>query len=243
MAIAFGAISAVSTSQTPTSVAVSGSNTIGLVFVAGDTTTDNISATTWNGVSMTKIAAVQVPGGDRWVSAWWIANPGSSSTISFTGGSFWRSFSFYYTGAKQTGQVDSSNTGTVSGAGAITVATTVVASNCWQIMCIKNDTGGGVYTPSGVLASTRVDNDAGGLAVADSNTTVGTGSQSGTMTKDGSAANQGGIAFSIAPVAVATLTPSVSDSTAETDTISLQEVDLPQVGSTTIFQGVRIIGP
>lgn len=199
-AIGFGGISAVSTSQTPTSVVVAGANTIGFVCVAGETASDQITAVTWNSVSMTKIRAVQVPG-DRWMSLWYIVNPASATTISFTGGTFWRSFSSYYTGASQTGQPDSSNSGTVSSNTAISVSTTVVAANSWYMMCGKNSTGGGVYTPSGVLASTRADNDGGGIFIGDSNTTVGTGSQSGTMTKDGGAANQAAIAVSIAAAA------------------------------------------
>lgn len=198
MALAFGGISAVSTSQTPTSVSVSGSNPIGIVYVVGDVTADNISAVTWGGVSMTKIAAVQAAG-DRYDSAWWVANPSSAATISFTGGSFWRSYSFYYTGAKQTGQVDSSNTGTSAASAAITIAATVAAANCWYVMCQKDDSGGRTYTGSGVLSSTRVDADAGGIAIGDSNGIVGTGSQSGTFTASSGGMSHGGIAFSIAP--------------------------------------------
>jgi len=201
MAIAFGGISAVSTSQTPTSVSVSGSNTVGLVYVVGEATGDDITAVTWNSVSMTKIAVVKTPGGDRYISVWWIANPASATTISFTGGTFWRSFSSYYTGAKQTGQPDSSNTATSSASSAITVATTVVASNCWQIMFQKDGQGNTTYTASGVLTTVRADNDAGGIAIADSNGTVSTGSQSGTLTQSSGTANHGGIAFSIAPAA------------------------------------------
>lgn len=198
MPIAFGGISTVDNASSQTSVAVSGSDTIGFVAVAGDDTTDNITAVTWNGVSMTKIAAVKVPS-DRWLSVWWVANPASSSTIAFTGGSFWRACSFYYTGAKQTGQVDSSNTNTSTGVAAISVSTTVVATGCWYVMFQKDGVGGTTYTPSGVLASTRLDGDAGGLAVADSNGTVGTGAQSGTLTQTAGTASHGAIAFSIAP--------------------------------------------
>lgn len=201
MAIAFGAISAVSTSQTPTSVAVSGSDTLGVVFVAGDSAADNITAATWNSVSMTKIGAVKTPG-DRWISAWWVANPASSTTISFTGGSFWRSFSMYYTGAAQTGQPDSFNTNTASTATVISVSTTVVASNCWLWMAQKDVTGGKTYSPSGSLASMRANADAGGIAIADSNGTVSTGSVTGTLTAAGNS-DHGAIAFSIAPAVAA----------------------------------------
>jgi len=196
MAIAFGGISGVGTTSTVTSVTVSGSNTIGIVHVAGDSS-DNITAVTWGGVSMTKIAAALVSG-DRFISSWWVANPSSGGSIVFTGGSFWRSYSSYYTGAKQTAQVDSSNTGTSSPTLSITIASTVVASNSWFVMLQKDNTGGRTYTASGVLASMRLAVDDGGLAIADSNGAVGTGSQSGTLTTTGANNNHGGVAFSLA---------------------------------------------
>lgn len=199
-AIAFGAISSVSTSQTPTSVAVSGTDTIGFVYVVGDDSADNITAVTWDGVSMTKVNVVRTPS-DRYGSVWYVVNPASSAAISFTGGSFWRSYSFYYTGASQTGQVDSSNTNTSSANAAISVSTTVVAENSWYVMVQKDSTGGQTYTPSGVLASMRANADAGGIAIADSNAVVATGAQSGTLTAAGST-NHGGIAFSFKPVEV-----------------------------------------
>jgi hypothetical protein len=198
MAIGFGAISAVSTLQNVTSVAVSGSDTLGIVGVVdGNAGADAITATTWNGVSMTKIgSSVQVPG-DRWMSLWWIANPASSTTISFTGGAFWRSFNFYYTGASQVGQPDSSNTGTVSNSLGITVATTVVAANCWTIIFQKDNAGGITYTTTvGVM---RANADGGGIAISDSNGTVGTGSQSTTLLGTDATAEHGAIAISISP--------------------------------------------
>lgn len=199
MAIAFGDISAVSTSQTPTSVAVSGSDTLGIVYVAGESASDQITAVTWNSVAMTKIAAVQVPT-DRWTSVWYVVNPASSTTISFTGGTFWRSYSMYYTGAKQTGQPDSSNTGTSAASTAISVATTVVASDSWLVMMQKDATGGQTYSASNAISTMRQAADDGGIAIADSNGSVSTGSQTGTLT-NATALVHGGIAFSIAPAA------------------------------------------
>jgi hypothetical protein len=196
MAIAFGGISSVSTSQTPTSVAVSGSNTVGFVYVVGESASDQITAVTWGGVSMTKIAAVQTPT-DRYASLWWIANPSSSATISFTGGTFWRSFSFYYTGAAQTGQPDSFATNTNTASTSITAATTVVGSNCWLVMCQKDKTGGITYTAANSLASMRANADAGGIAIGDSNGTVLSGSRTGGMTS-GTSSDHGAIVFSIA---------------------------------------------
>lgn len=195
MAIAFGDKSAVSTSQDPTSVAVSGSDTIGIVTVVGTTVTDDISAVTWGGVGMTKIAAIQNPA-DRWISTWWVANPSSGAAIHFTGGTFWRSYSFYFTGAHQTAPIDSFNTGSTVSANTLSIATTVVASNCWVIMTEKG--GGGTSTAAGVLTSMIVSADAGALAIGHSNGTVGTGSQTATIDQS-TTVQLAGIAFSLAP--------------------------------------------
>lgn len=202
MAIAYGGISSVSTSQTPTSVAVSGSNTLGIVEVVGTTTTDLITAVTWGGSSMTKIAAVQNPS-DRWVSTWYIVNPSSSSTISFTGGSFWRSFSFYYTGVDQSSPVDVSGTSTkASGSGtSLSTALSVTASDCWYIMTGK--AGGGTQSAADVLGRMLVSADAGAVYIGDSNATIGTGSQTGTVNNT-TTAQMGQIGFAIKPAASAT---------------------------------------
>lgn len=193
MALAFGAISSVSTSQTPTSVTLSGLDTLGIVFVVGDTTGDNITAATWNSVSMTKIAAVQSPG-DRWMSAWYIDAPASATTISFTGGSFWRSFSFYYTGAGDT-QVDAFNTNTATNSATISTTPTVLATNCWTIMCQKDNTGNVTYSTD--VGTMRANADAGGIAISDSNGIVSQGAQTTTHTADAGTPTHGAIGFSI----------------------------------------------
>ena len=195
MALAFGAVTSVTTGNPTTGPTVTGSDTIGIVFHMGDSAADNLSAVDWGGSAMTKITSVKTPG-DRWISAWYVIAPSSGATITFTGSTVNRAFSLYYTGAKQTGQPDSSNTGTSSANAAITVATTVVASNCWTLMFQKDDTGSITYSTS--VGTMRINADAGGLAMSDSNGTVGTGSQSTTLTGTGTP-NHGGIALSIAP--------------------------------------------
>lgn len=197
-AVAFGSISAIANAISRTSVTVSGTNPVGVVFVAGDQASDSITSVTWGaGVPMTKIAAVKVSG-DRWISAWCVNNPASAATITFNANtdSYWRNFNAYYTGATCP-PVDSSNTNTAVAAG-ISVTTTVVDAGSWLIFFGKNNTGGGVYTPSDSLSVTRADNDAGGLFIGDSNAAVGSGSKTGTMTKTGSV-TQSAIAFSLAP--------------------------------------------
>lgn len=201
-AVGFGAISAVDNAISRTSIAVSGTNPVGIVFVSGDTGSDSITSVTWNSVAMTKIAAVQTSG-DRWNSVWCINNPASETTIAFNDNTenYWRNFNAYYTGAVCP-PVDSSNTGSNTSATSISVATTVVDAGSWLIAFQKDNAGGKTYSPSDDLTTMRANADAGGLAIADSNGAVGSGSQTGTLSASGSA-NHGMIAFSLAPVAVA----------------------------------------
>lgn len=199
MAIAFGGINSATTwttTQTLTSLPVSGINTVGIVLVIGDVGADNITAVTWGGVSMTKIAAV-ITAGDRYHSFWWIANPASSSTIAFTGASTWNAFNMYYTGCSQTGQPDSFNTNTNTGT-TLTASSTVVKSNCWLVMSESDSSGRAASGVSGDLTAIR-GNETNGLVIADSGGIVGTGSQSGSITVTGTSVNQSGIIFSLAP--------------------------------------------
>lgn len=199
MAIAFGAINNEGNiTGSYTSIPVLGVFTLGLVFAIGDTTADNLTAITWGGVSMTKIASSFQPGSDRWCGVWYVTNPTSSSTITMTGGTYQEAHELYYTGVNQLTPIDSSNNGSTGVATSITIATTVVASNCWTIMASKDNGAGNVeYTTSvGVVRQTAV---GGGLCLSDSNATVGTGSQSTTQTLNAGAASHAGVAFSIAP--------------------------------------------
>lgn len=197
-AVGFGGISSVSTASSYASIATGGTNPVGVVFVVGDDTTDNISATAWGAASMTKIAAVQVPG-DRWISAWCVNSPASGGTITFTGGSFWRSFNAYYTGA-QCPPVDSFSTATVSAGTEIAATTNIVAPGSWAIMFQKDNGGGKTYSAVNAVNTMRANADAGGIAIADSGTATSTGSNTGRMSASG-AANHGAIIFSLAPAA------------------------------------------
>jgi hypothetical protein len=200
-AVGFGNVSTVSTASSLTSIAVSGSDVVGVVFVVGDSAADNISAVTWNGVSMTKIGAVQTPG-DRYLSAWCINNPASATGIVFTGGSFWRSYHAYYTGAVCP-PVDAFATNTVSADSVISASPTVVNAGSWLIMFQKDSSGGKTYSASNNISTMRVNADAGGIAIADSQDNggaVGSGSRTATLSAIGNT-NHGAIAFSIAPTA------------------------------------------
>jgi hypothetical protein len=106
-----------------------------------------------------------------------------------------------YSGAKQSGQVDSSNTG--SSASPLTLSTTVVTSNCWLVSAVR-DRGG---APSASTGTTMRQNPGPNANQSgDSNGVVGTGAQ--TMAWTGSGVI-GGFIVSIAPsgAAVSTVNP------------------------------------
>ena len=202
-AVAFGAISAADNAISKTSVTVTGTDTVGIVFVAGDSGSDSITSVTWGGVAMTKInsASVQIPA-DRYMSAWCVSNPASAATITFNDNTdnYWRNFDAYYTGA--TCPVDSQNVGTASANTAISVSTTVVDAGSWVVMFQKDNTGGKTYSATNAISTMRANADAGGIAIADSNGATGSGSKTGTLTAVGNT-NHGGIVFSLAPAAAA----------------------------------------
>lgn len=205
-AVTFGAISAVDNAISRTSIAVSGTSPVGIVFVAGDDATDSITSVTWNSVAMTKInSTIEVPG-DRWISAWCINNPASATTIAFNDNTdnYWRNYNAVYYGAVCP-PVDSQNVGSISTNTAISVATTVVDAGSWVIMFQKDLTGGKTYSATNAISTMRANADAGGFAIADSNGATGSGSKTGTLTAAGNS-NHGAIAFSLAPAAEATPT-------------------------------------
>jgi len=199
MAIAFGGISSVTNATPVTSVAVSGADTIGFVSVMGGVSeTNSITAVTWGGVSMTEMTGVRTPGA-RYNSVWYVTNPGSAAAIAFTGGSYYRAFSFYVTGARQTTIPDSINTGTVSSNANISVSTTVVTDDSWLFMFKSDNAGGRTDTPSNDVSIARITSDAGGMAHLDSNGTVASGSRTATNQINTGVRNQGAVVFSIAP--------------------------------------------
>ncbi len=176
-----------------------GSDLILFVGVNGDTT-DTLTSITYNGVSMTIISKVQVPG-DRWDYLYALVGPATGAhNVVISGASFHASAAVSYTGASQTGQPDSFNTGTVTGNTVITVSTTVVAANCWLIMWGSVD--GGTMA-AGTGTTFRNGSLAGGYAMFDSNGTVGTGSQSLQFNTGATNGNKAGVIASFKPVAPA----------------------------------------
>lgn len=120
-------------------------------------------------------------------------------------------FNASYSGAAQSGQPDShaDNHQTGSTSTSFAQATTVVASNCWLVGVGSAYRAGGPGTYGSSQTARQSDTttlrsgDTGGV-LADSNATVGTGSQSLTFTC-ANASNWGANVASIAPVAVASV--------------------------------------
>jgi hypothetical protein len=237
MALAYGSISSVGTTSTPTSVSIptSGGQVVGLVYVVGDSAGDNITAVSWGGFTMTKVNAVQNPS-DRWTSVWWIANPPEgATTITFTGGSFWRSYSYYYTGASwvASAQLDSSGTSSSASATSVSPSSTVVASNCWYGVAKKDGAGNRTDTASNAVSTMRTGTDAGGIGIADSNGTVATGSKTGTISISGAVVQICGIGYSIAPASGSYIESSVDFDSASATTHN--------IGSLTVTDGNFLI--
>lgn len=168
----------------------------------------NITGVTYNGVSMTSAGTAVVSGNGAWASSvWYLLNPatGAAHNIVATSGSAnvgtVNISAHSYTGASTVSQPDSynSNSGTNNG-GTFTVSTTVVASNCWLV---------GAYAsaddaaPTGNTNCTIRQNPAQQWASADSNATVGTGSQSMIWNQTGGGGAVVGTLISIQPPAVA----------------------------------------
>lgn len=175
-----------------------------ILFVAVDSLTDSVTGVTYNGVSMTLVDKTTYPGaGRRGQRLYYLVAPATGAnniSASFSGANC-NGGSISYTGAKQTGQPDSSNTKAQGTSEAtMTIATTVVASNCWQIACSIDDQGsGGTGLNGAVVRQTNGQ----GMMFGDSNAAVSTGSQTITYDFAGSNAIYGAVTASIAPTASA----------------------------------------
>lgn len=179
MAIAFDSASAAlsqGNSVLTFSHTCSGSNRLLIVGISSDDG-NLVSGVTYNGVAMTQIGSPLNTGFTEYIYLFYLVAPTSGSNnvaITGTGGHNFRAEALSYPGADQTAPIDSTNTGTVSAASSITVATTVVAANCWLVMWGKNDS---VAIAAGAGSTARTPTTQANL-FTDSNGTVSTGSQS-----------------------------------------------------------------
>jgi hypothetical protein len=156
---------------------------------------------TWNTTqNMLNITSIDCDGNgsDRWSRIRTLGAPATGThNIVSSGSSFDRLGAMSYSGAQQTDSPDGSNfVITGAGAGNQTVTVTVTASNCWLAgySSYTNGTAGAGTTARGTTADNQRMCDSGG--------TVGTGSQSLSMVKFGTAGNVFMQAISFAPPVV-----------------------------------------
>lgn len=179
MAIAYDS-SVVSTAAT-WSHTCTGSNGILIVFAFSSAL--DPTAISYNSVGLTKFGSLTTVYGT--ISIWYLFSPptGLSYTVSVTGFNTKSVlFSTSYNGVLQSGFPDSSNK-LANQVSPSAISTTVVASSCWLIGGANTDGGG---TVSGSL-TTRQSSSSYSIAnysclIQDSNSTVGTNSQSITWT-------------------------------------------------------------
>lgn len=197
IAVNAGTLSDITSTWTSGTLVTAGSNVKVIASYTGAVAgTDNITASTYNSVALTKIGGVQKPS-DRFIDAWYIdtASVGSLTlAVTTTGSTVVFPLAASYSGC-DTG-IDSSNTSTASAASTLTTSTTVVAANCWLVGGMGN--GNGTQT-AGTGTTLRVDVSANtGSSLVDSNGTVSTGSQSLIVNRAGSNL-WGGVIASIKP--------------------------------------------
>lgn len=141
MAIAFD--NSTASSSASYSHTCTGSNLILWVHVGSFTATT--SSVTYNGVSMTKAVDSGLQDG-AYNTLWYLINPATGSNtvaITVSGGSLWGSEAASYTGAKQSGQPDATNSAYQTSA-PLAVSVTTVADNCWVVGGGMDKSGSGV---------------------------------------------------------------------------------------------------
>lgn len=177
MAIAFDAASGF-TNNTGTDHTLAhtctGSNRLLIAAVRNGGTTDTLTGVTYAGTAMTLIAKKLLTSNQFSYLFYLIAPATGTNNIvaSFSGSEGTQLSGSSYTGVKQSGQPDASNTLEETGSGDRTISVTVVLANCWLVAThiSANSQPGSVVT--GVSRTTLNNCD-----VIDSNGTVGTGAQ------------------------------------------------------------------
>lgn len=187
MAIAYDASSSVGAT---TNTSVSWNHTVGsgknrILFVAyGCGASGQISSVTYNGVAMTRVGSETT---NNNMGLFMLVNPASGThavQINLSSSQYIYGGAVSYSGAKQTGQPDSSNVRNASGTTSGNISTTVVKSGCW-LVGVFNAASSGVTGGTNATIRTNLVNSERGIF--DSNGIVGTGSQTANMTSAGNA--------------------------------------------------------
>lgn len=180
-----------------------GSNLILFVSAFGDVTNDVVTGATYNGVSMSLVGkALPTGAADRWVYLWVLVNPATGThnvVVSASASIAIDSDAVSYTGAKQSGQPDASNTG-ANNQNSITISVTTVADNCWLVGGFRASTTGA--TPG---TGTTQRQGSSGLYTADSNGAK-TPAGSYSLIYNNGNSNFAGVVASIAPATGTTTT-------------------------------------
>jgi len=176
-----------------------GSNRILLVGVGLSGETDDVTGVTYNGVAMTRIG-FDGNSASQAVSSYlyYLIAPATGANnvvVSVSSGQNISSVASSYTGAKQTGQPDSSATNDSSTGTTLDLTTTVVATGSWLASVYWNLNG---RTKPSSTVYRPVSGDGGEFA--DSNVAVSTGSNTHQWTTSSSGSSQAGVIASIAPV-------------------------------------------
>lgn len=173
-----------------------------LILVVGLTNgADDTTGVTYNGVALTAGPARAPTAGNEGAELWFLENPatGANNIVASRTGTTSRlsGIAVSYTGAAQTGQPDSSNTGATASGTSLSISTTVVAENCWLVMMTDTSAGGEAAGAGTVLR--EAGSDASDLW--DSNGAVAAGSRALAITA--TSGNLVGAIMSIAPAGAA----------------------------------------
>ena len=187
-----------------------GSNRFLLVFAFGALASDGITGATYGGVAMTEVSAGFQLTGDRKVFCWYLVNPASGANnvvVSASGSQVIGSFAMSYTGAKQSGQPDASNTGESPASTSFSLSVTTIADNCWTVLLTRTD---GTNNTAGTDTTERLDS-ANGFAGFDRNADITPPGSSTLATSSSNQSPYGGWIVSIAPATAggAAFTPRV----------------------------------
>jgi len=142
--------------------------------VAGDSSVDNITGCTWNGVAMTQLAKLtnaQTSNG-RYNHYFYIlsAATGTHNIVASAGSSHFIGIcAASYSGVDTTGQPDASTTNTGSSAADLTTSLTTIADNCWAILAEFSYAGGAAPGAGAGTVRRAKDPADGGFGIFDNN--------------------------------------------------------------------------
>ncbi len=220
MAIAFDAAAGVTTAVAASSVShshtCSGSDRILFAVGFANATGGNLTAT-YNGVAM---SAIQTVSNGIKITLFYLVAPASGANtlqINWDGSAtVLRVASASYTGAAQSGQPDSSTTGT-DAASPFRISTTTVADNCWTIAAFGDNSGTVMTVEAGT--TNRAGSGVSTLVLGDSNAAQ---TPAGSVTLGVTGAGSGGLQIiaSFKPLTSTTTTLNLSESPTITERFS-----------------------